>query len=315
MYANKQLVNMIKTINSRGSEEILLQQQHISIDHLKQTDEIQEEDIYKIYLSKKDIPDPTPVEFHITEVAHATNKTGLPQILNSEGFKGLDKDSFSWWSLKINEADIRATEERFLESLFPERTEEERSAQQPFLSNFTTSPAFNNEISHYSNFCFTLLLTELMEAYKKQMCEGEEPVLRVYGTKLFNKLIEYVVLVHSPQNNEKFSKYPLLTSSPLVSYDGNQIIWRAQAICRNHEYQQVINGNQAFFRKLEIKDSKYYVWDQVSLAFHVKDVLTFPKERLKPSTCEIFTKTKLKCSNEEKLSREEAEEYLKTFQW
>ncbi|XP_067260801.1 uncharacterized protein [Chanodichthys erythropterus] len=309
-------VNMIKTINSRGSEEILLQQQHISIDHLKQTDEIQEEDIYKKYISKKDIPDyPTPVEFHITEVAHATNKTGLPQILNSEGFKGLDEDLFSWWSLKINEADIRAAEERFLKSLFPERTEEERSAQQPFLSNFTTSPAFNNEISHYSNFCFTLLLTELMEAYKKQMCEGEEPVLRVYGTKLFNKLIEYVVLIHSPQNNENFSKYPLLTSSPLVSYDGNQIIWRAQAICRNHQYQQVINGNQAFFRKLEIKDSEYYVWDQVSLAFHVKDVLTFPKERLKPSTCEIFTKTKLKRSNEEKLSREEAEEYLKTFQW
>ncbi|XP_051742614.1 uncharacterized protein LOC127508564 [Ctenopharyngodon idella] len=309
-------VNMIKRINSRGSEEILLQQQHISIDDLKQTDEIKQEDIYKKYISKKYIPDyPTPVEFHITEVAHATNKTGLPQILNSEGFKGLDEDSFSWWSLKINEADIRAAEERFLESLFPERTEEESAAQQPFLSKFTTSPAFNNENSHYSNFCFTFLLTELMEAYKKQMCEGEEPVLRVYGTKLFNKLIEYVVLVHSPQNNEKFSQYPLLTSSPLISYDGNQIIWRAQAICRNHKYQQVINGNQAFFQKLEIKDSEYYVWDQVSLAFQVKEVLTFPKERLKPSACEIFTKPKLNRSNEEKLSREEAEEYLKTFQW
>ncbi|ROL54803.1 hypothetical protein DPX16_23255 [Anabarilius grahami] len=307
---------MIKRINSRGSEEILLQQQHISINHLKQTDEIKEEDIYKAYISKKDIPDyPTPVEFHITEVAHATNKTGLPQILNSEGFKGLDEDSFSWWSLKINEADIRAAEERFLESLFPERSKEERAAQQPFLREFTTSPAFNNENSHYSNFCFTLLLTELMEAYKKQKCEGEEPVLRVYGTKLFNKLIEYVVLVHSPRYNKKFSQYPLLTSSPLVSYDGNQIIWRAQAICRKHGYQQVINGNQAFFRKLEVKDSEYYVWDQVSLAFHVKQVLTFPKERLKPSTCEIFTKTKPKRSNEEKLSREEAEEYLKTFQW
>lgn len=63
-----------------------------------------------------------------------------------------------------------------------------------------------------------------MEAYKKQMCEDEEPVLRVYGTKLFKQEIEYVVLVHSPQFNEKFSRYPLLASSPLVSYEGNQII-------------------------------------------------------------------------------------------
>ncbi|XP_067260941.1 uncharacterized protein [Chanodichthys erythropterus] len=310
-------VNMIKRRNARGSEEILLQQQHISIDHLKQTDEIQEEDIYKIYLSKKDIPNyPTPVEFHITDVAHVTNKTRLPQILNSKGFKGLDKDSFSWWSLKINEADVRAAEERFLESLFPERTEEERSAQKPFLSEFTTSLAFNNEISRYGNFRFTFPLTELMEAYKKQMCEGEEPVLRVYGTKLFKQEIEYVVLVHSPQFNEEFKDFPLLTSSPLVSYDGNQIIWRAQAICETHKCQLVINGNQAFFQKLERKNQKFYVWDQVSLAFYVKEVLTFPKRRLKPSTCETFKVRKLNLSNGENFSsREEAEEFLTTFQF
>ncbi|KAK9981735.1 hypothetical protein ABG768_001259 [Culter alburnus] len=162
------------------------------------------------YLSK-DIPDyPSPVEFHITEVAHATNKTSLPQIWDLEGFRGLfHYNSFSWWSLKINEADIRAAEERFLESLFPDRVEEETAAQQSFLSNFTTSPAFKNEISRYGNFSFTLLLTELIEAYKKQMCEGEEPVLRVYGTKLFKQEIEYVVLVHNPQYNEKFKDFPI----------------------------------------------------------------------------------------------------------
>ncbi len=37
-----------------------------------------------------------------------------------------------------------------------------------------------------------------MEAYKQQKCDGQEPVLRVFGTKLFKQEIEYVVLVHIP---------------------------------------------------------------------------------------------------------------------
>jgi len=66
------------------------------------------------YLSKN-IPEyPTPVEFHITELTHVTTKTNLREIWDSEGFKGLDQDSLLWWSLKINEADIRAAEERYL---------------------------------------------------------------------------------------------------------------------------------------------------------------------------------------------------------
>lgn len=76
------------------------------------------------YLSK-DIPDyPTPVEFHITELTHVTNKTSLQKIWDSEGFMGFEPDSLSWWSLKINEEDIRAAEERFLESSFPDRSKE-----------------------------------------------------------------------------------------------------------------------------------------------------------------------------------------------
>ncbi|ROL51995.1 hypothetical protein DPX16_23487 [Anabarilius grahami] len=258
------------------------------------------------YLSK-DIPDyPTPVEFHITEVAHVTNKTSLREILNSEGFRGLfHNKSFSWWSLKINEADIRAAK-------IPNRTKEEAGAQQPLLREFTTSPAFNNEISRYGNFRFTFPLTELMEAYKKQKCEGEEPVLRVYETKLFKQEIEYIVLIHSPQNNEKFSKYPLLTSSSLVSYDGNQIIWRAQAICETHNYQLEITGNTAVTQRMY--SHEFYVWDQVSLAFHLNGVFTFPKEKLKASLSCCEHDQKINLSHGENCSSlKEAEKFIESL--
>jgi len=275
-------------------------------------DIIHEEKVQK-YLSKEITAYPTPVEFHITELTHVTNKTSLREIWDLEGF---EKDWFSWWSLKINEADIRAAEERFLESSIPDRSKEETAAQQPFLRDFTTSPAFINDTSRYGNFRFTFPLTELMEAYKKQMCEGEEPVLRVYGTKLFKQEIEYVVLIHSPQFNEEFNIYPLLTSSPLASYEGNQIIWRAQAICETHNYQLAIHGKTAVTNPV-MYPYQYYVWDQLSLVFFINEdkVLTFPKRKLKASLscCEVDQNINL--SNGDNCSSiNEAEKFLESFQ-
>ncbi|KAI2644102.1 dITP/XTP pyrophosphatase [Labeo rohita] len=218
--------------------------------------DIKGETIFR-YLSK-DIPEyPTPVEFHITEVAH------------------------------INEADIRAAEERFLEKLL---TKEEKTAHPPFLSEFTTSPLFLNKTSRYGNFRFTFPLAELMEAYKKQKCEDQEPVLRIYETKLFSQEIEYVILVHNPEFNEKFRDFPLLKSSPLVAYDGHQIIWKSQAICETHNFQLVTCGKTAMPEPLN--SHEWYVWDQVSIVFHTKDVLTIPKRKMKASLscCELDPK-------------------------
>ncbi|KAL0153474.1 hypothetical protein M9458_051219 [Cirrhinus mrigala] len=268
--------------NRRGKSELFLDGEYISIQDLKDRDDIRLEQNIQKYLSKKDIPEyPTPAEFHITEVAHVTNQKSLHEIWKSEGFMGLDEDLFSWWSLKINEADITAAEKRYLEESFPDITEEEKTAHPPFLSEFTTSPLFLNKTSRYGNFRFTFPLTELMEAYKKQKCEGQEPVLRIYETKLFRQEIEYVVLVHSPEFNEKFRDFPLLKSNPLVAYDGHQIIWKAQAICKTHNFQLVKHGKTAMPEPLY--SHEWYVWDQVSLAFYTKDVLTFSKRKLKAS--------------------------------
>ncbi|XP_016344506.1 uncharacterized protein LOC107690638 [Sinocyclocheilus anshuiensis] len=294
--------------NARKAKPHVCKKEHIAIKDLKAKDEIKHRHMNKTYLPK-DIPVyPSPVEFHITEVAHVTNKTSLMDIWKSEGFMGLDGDSFSWWSLKINEADIRAAEERYLEKLFPDITKEQKTAHPPFLSKFTTSPLFLNEFSRYGNFRFTFPLTELMEAYKKQKCEGQEPVLRIYGTKLFKQEIEYVVLVHSPLVNTLFSQFPKLTHSPWVAYDGHQIIWRAQAICETHNFQLVISGNTAVAEPMYAH--QFYVWDHVSLVFYAEDVLTFPTRRLKASLscCDLDPNVDL--SNGENCSSlAEAEEF------
>lgn len=114
--------------NARKAKPFVCKGEHIAIKDLEKKDDIKNRHMYKTYLLK-DIPEyPSPVEFHITEVAHVTNKTSLEKICESEGFKGLDTDSFSWWSLKINEADIRAAEERYLEKLFPDMTKEEKNS-------------------------------------------------------------------------------------------------------------------------------------------------------------------------------------------
>ncbi|KAL1276659.1 hypothetical protein QQF64_036282 [Cirrhinus molitorella] len=274
---------------------------------------LEQEQQVQRYLSKC-IPDyPTPVEFNSTELTHVTNKTRVQEIWKSGGFKGLDKDSFSWWSLNINETEIRAAEERYLESLFPNRSEEERAAQHPFLSQFTTSPAFDFETSRYGNFRFTFPLIELMEAYKMQKCNGEEPVLRIYGTKVFKQEIEYVVLVHSPEFNEQFSQFPEITSSPLVAYDGKKIIWRAQAICETHILQTVIRGNIVFTERM--RSHQFYVWDHISLVFYTKDVLTFPKRKLKASLrgCDLHPNVNLS-NGENCRSCSEAEKFIETLQ-
>ncbi len=41
--------------------------------------------------------------------------------LEIRGFSATNPDSFLWWSLNINEEDITAAEERYLEKLFPDR--------------------------------------------------------------------------------------------------------------------------------------------------------------------------------------------------
>ncbi|XP_051562978.1 uncharacterized protein LOC127446257 [Myxocyprinus asiaticus] len=236
------------------------------------------------YLSKKDIKYPTPVEFHISELTHVTNNENREKILESEGFKAHgDEYKFSWWSLKIDEKSITEAEERYLEMKFKNRTQEQIDRQESFLSKFTTSPAFHIKKSRYGNFRFTFPLTELMETYKNQMCGGQDPVLREYKTMFYSQEIMYVVLVHSPVDNAKFEKFPVIESNPFVEYRNDTIIWGAQAISDNLAFQLQLNKEKKLAEIEPVSGHIYYVWDHVSLAFHFNEVLQFSKERLTKS--------------------------------
>ncbi|XP_053093605.1 uncharacterized protein LOC113545106 [Pangasianodon hypophthalmus] len=268
-------VNIKGRWNSRGKQELFITGQHVSLQRLReQMLLVNPQPHMMTYLSKEIPPYPTPVEFWVSNVAHVTDETGFEGILESEQFNPLESE-FLWWDLKINEEEIRSAEKRYMEMNFPNEAQELKE-QEPFLETFTTSPAFELEKSRYGNYRFTFPLTELMEWYKEQNCGGEEPVLRVYETVTYKQEIMYTVLIHSPEDNERFGGYPHLEASEWVLYQDGKIIWKAQAICETHWYQFVSGEVQRLYTH------EFYVWDHVSLVFHLPNhkALKIPRERL-----------------------------------
>ncbi|XP_073810497.1 uncharacterized protein isoform X2 [Danio rerio] len=205
----------------------------------------------------------------------------LDRILDSEGFKADGEDlKFSWWSLKIDEECIKAAEERYLEKVFPNRSQEQRERQEAFLSKFTTSPAFHIHESRYGNFRFVFSLNKMMEAYKEQFCGGRDPVLREYKTVFYKQEIMYAVLVHSPDDDEKFQNYSTIEESRFIDYRNNQIVWRAQAIGDSIQFNLILDEENKTANAERAFGENYYVWDHVCLAFHFRDLLKFPKDAL-----------------------------------
>nr|XP_046190856.1 uncharacterized protein LOC124019522 isoform X3 [Oncorhynchus gorbuscha] len=165
----------------------------------------------------------------------------------------------------------KKAERRYLEKIFPDRTPEQRQKQQPFLSKFTTSPAFRKE-SRFGNFRFTFSLSDLLMMYSQQICDGKQPVLRVYETVVYKQEIMYTVLVHSPDNKE-FEKYPVLgdgSDDALCAYMRGNIVWRAQAMSKTHDFGLAIDEvNQNV--GTEGGGNAWYMWDHVTLAFHLPE--------------------------------------------
>ncbi|KAF5896624.1 uncharacterized protein DAT39_013648 [Clarias magur] len=262
--------------NSRKKKERFIEGQHVSLD------ELSEQNVMIKYLGKKIFipPYPTPVEFWVKDVAHVTNKSGFMAILESELF-GPPNSKFSWWDLKINEEEIRAAEARYMQRNFPNQAQEPNE-EEPFLEKFTTSPQFQLKTSRYGNYRFTFPLTELMQEYKEQNCGGAEPVLRVYETITYSQEIVYAVLIHSPEDNQRFRIYPLLETSDWVRYNDGKIIWKAQAICETHEFKFNSCEERIQSRAEKQSDFEYYVWDHVSLLFHLPNdaSIKIPRRRL-----------------------------------
>ncbi|KAL6457951.1 hypothetical protein MHYP_G00331810 [Metynnis hypsauchen] len=189
-----------------------------------------------------DVPHyPRPVEFHVSHVSHVTTKSKLDEILESSGWKVKEPSqkepkTFLWWGLHIPNEEIKEAEARYMRKTYPKL-----KARKNVLKKFTKSPVFL-PTSRYGNFKFTLHLAELMQMYRDQICGGEEPVLRIFKTVLYQQEIMYTVLIHSPQLQE-YNDYPVLTDGPddLCTYSDGVITWRAQAISETHNCQLMID--------------------------------------------------------------------------
>ncbi|XP_026037078.1 uncharacterized protein LOC113030130 isoform X4 [Astatotilapia calliptera] len=226
------------------------EQKHYKARHLKLNDlkqEAQDTHLYKKYLYKDDIPPyPGPgevsLEFHVSRLKHDTYR--LEEIKNDGGFKDPksgsedpDRLSLVWWSLAVAPEEIQSAERRLLEEAFPNWTEEQARRKQGFLVDFASSPAFS-EKSRYGSYRFTFRVEEVLEAYSEQFCFRAAPVMRVFKTSLYKQEVMYTVLVHSPHDGERFTKYPVLPDEPsnICAYRDGHFTWRPEAMCETHNF-------------------------------------------------------------------------------
>uniref|UniRef100_A0A3B3QK67 Si:ch211-197h24.9 n=1 Tax=Paramormyrops kingsleyae TaxID=1676925 RepID=A0A3B3QK67_9TELE len=257
---------------------------HLRLEDLKREPDLQDNG----YLHKPVPLMPIPLEFQITKVIHVTGKWGMRGILGESGFRlgenaGYGNGTqFLWWSLAVDDADLLPAQHRFLKAFLPHITPEEVENHPEFLSQFTTSTAFQLG-SRYGTFKFTFSLQELLQKFSEQLCEGESPVQRVYKTVVYKKEIMHVVVIHSPDVHD-FDECPILQDNedvPCALRDGS-LLWRPRAItdpCRRKLVMEE-DGRSVRVEELPGGDEKYYfMWEHGALAFHIPPGQTLRFER------------------------------------
>ncbi|KAM6983460.1 uncharacterized protein LKV04_011403 [Tautogolabrus adspersus] len=236
------------------------------------------------YLIKENIPLYPRPEFHVSRLKHDTNREGLQGIRMKEGFMNPSSGSLLWWSLAVGPEEVASAERRLLETIYPDRTEEQVQMQQSFLYKFASSPAFLSS-SRLGSYRFTFSLEEVLKAYSDQFCGGAEPVMRVLRTDLYKQEVMYAVVVHGPAHQQLYDNHPLVTDDPdsVCAYRDGHFLWRSEAMCETHRYQMVRRDDEM---QTGVEPCtwfpEYYVWDNVAVALHVdKKVLKFDVDRLR----------------------------------
>ncbi|XP_056139600.1 uncharacterized protein LOC130115792 isoform X2 [Lampris incognitus] len=242
--------------------------EHLSLDVLKTMTSL----CHHRYLFE-DMPPYPKAEFHIANISHVTTAANLDGIMDSSGFKGGCETDLLYWSLHINKSDIDEAEDKYLRKEFPSSAAKATGKRQdPFLCKFTTSPTFKPD-SRYGNYQFIFPIKRLLNLYQEQFCFGKQPVMRIYETEIFKKAISYTVVIHSP-DCKMFDEYPIFRDGytrEVCEYRRKEstVLWRAQAICSDHEYEIIIDKDNEIISTKENTGLKYYVYDEVALAFHL----------------------------------------------
>ncbi|XP_026866605.2 uncharacterized protein si:ch211-197h24.8 [Electrophorus electricus] len=261
-------------INRRGHKEKYFVGKHLRFCEIKYQ-------ILNNYLSTYPPRFPCPTEFHVSELRHDTNFSGLQAILSDPGFKdpgtGTNaSQGLVWWSLAITGNGIADAERRFLLQKGVD------NGCKPFLYKFTSSPAFR-KASRLGNFRFTFPITELLESYADQFCQGRAPQMRIYETVVYKQEVMYAVVVHAPDVQKEFKKYPLLEdcSTAPCSFQDGKIVWRPQGLSKTHAFR-LAPASKTLVKKVPRKKRKFCMWDHVVLAFHVPQdkIFRFEKETL-----------------------------------
>ncbi|KAK7925002.1 hypothetical protein WMY93_007312 [Mugilogobius chulae] len=113
--------------------------------------------------------------------------------------------------------------------------------------------------------------------------------MRIWKTEFYRQEVLYVVLVHSPSDNETFSELPLLADkeNSICAFREEpepHFIWRPQAMSETHRLKLVKNQDNSLSASEEPGYSQFYVWDNVTLALFVNEqVLHFTKKNLRRS--------------------------------
>ncbi|XP_007229505.3 uncharacterized protein LOC103024654 [Astyanax mexicanus] len=275
----------IESKNSRGVDFQYCEGEHVSISELKEDPRIDQH-----YLRKAYIPYYPKSIFQVSKVCHVTGESGLWSIFNDGGFRKpqfLD-DSLLWWSLSVTKDDIADAEQNILRKMFPAGHAEN---QQPFLEDFTASPAFQNK-SRYGNFRFTFSLKELLRLYAEQYCRESALVLRVLDTAIYSQEILYTVLVH-PQHVNCYDQYPHLPSddSGVCGYSQGKMSWRCQSPSDSFRHRMEVDREERRVHARPLQSEVYYRWDHVAVAFHVEPdwILHVDRKKLSSSVsvCEV----------------------------
>lgn len=149
-------VNMELRRNRRNCEEHFIEGRHLTLGEIwkMKTNE---------YLWKTIPPYPKPV-FHVSNLKHDTDRSGLRGICDLGGFCDPTtgpEPKLLWWSLSVGPEEMDEAENRL-------------QMEEGDLSRFATSPAFGDD-SRLGPYRFTFPLQELLAAYREQVGTGRDP--------------------------------------------------------------------------------------------------------------------------------------------